>query len=162
MKSARIATLAVGLLGIGAPARPADDAAWAKMTALVGEWEGTYEGKPGPKVSYRLVSNGTTLMETLNSDDSSEMVTVYHRDGARLAMTHYCSEGVQSRMRASGLSGDSIQFAFLDATNVAGPDQHLMVGLRIKVPAADRLIHEWTSKHKGRETTGRFEFSRKR
>ncbi len=67
---------------------------WDRMKSLVGTWQGTFEGKPA-RVTYALVSDGTALMETLESHDSSQMVTVYHPDGSTLLMTHYCSIGNQ-------------------------------------------------------------------
>jgi hypothetical protein len=64
------------------PASPApSNAAWESLKTLQGEWEGVYEGSMKTRVGYRLVSNGTALMETLVSPESGDMVTMYHADG---------------------------------------------------------------------------------
>jgi hypothetical protein len=81
------------------------NAGWEWMKSLQGEWEGTYEGKLATRASYRLVSNGTALMETLVSPDASDMITMYTPDGDRLMMTHYCSANNQPRMRAAAATG---------------------------------------------------------
>jgi hypothetical protein len=149
--------------GLALQVAAADAAAssWDRIKALVGTWQGTFEGKPA-KVSYALVSDGTALMETLESHDSSQMVTVYHPDGATLLMTHYCSIGNQSRMRAAKPAGDRVDFAFVDATNLGSPDQHRMTRLVLTLHDSDHLVQEWTSKSGAEEHTGRFEFTRKR
>ena len=149
--------------GLALPRGAAEAAAssWDRMKALVGTWQGTFEGKPA-KVSYALVSDGTALMETLESHDSSQMVTVYHPDGSTLLMTHYCSIGNQSRMRAAKAAGDRVEFAFVDATNLSSPDQHRMTRLVLTLRDPDHLVQEWTSRSGVEEHTGRFEFTRKR
>jgi len=47
------------------------------MKTLVGEWEGKAANGRAVQVSYRLVSGGTALMETLHPADQPEMVTLY-------------------------------------------------------------------------------------
>ena len=96
--TAALALLVVLALPVGA-AEPAASS-WDRMKSLVGTWQGAFEGKPA-RATYALVSDGTALLETLESHDSSQMVTVYHPDGPTLLMTHYCSTGNQSRMRAA-------------------------------------------------------------
>jgi hypothetical protein len=149
-------------LGAGAPAADTRDASWERLKSLVGEWEGTYSDGSKAHASYRLVSNGTAVMETLTTSDSDQMVTVYHPDGGSLFMTHYCSMGNQSRMREKAADGTRLEFAYLDATNLKGPDDHHMSRLVMTFPAADRLLHEWTSKAGAKEQTGRFEFARQK
>ncbi len=134
---------------------------WVRMKSLVGTWQGTFEGKPAG-ASYALVSDGTALLETLESHDSSQMVTLYHPDGSSLLLTHYCSIGNQSRMRAQGLVGDRLAFAFVDATNLRSADEHRMTRLVLTFHDPDHLVQEWTAKSGSQEHTGRFELTRKR
>jgi hypothetical protein len=151
--------LAVGPLAAAEKA----EASWEKLRTLVGDWEGTYDGKPGARVSYRLVSNGTALMETMEGEDSSQMITVYHPDGSSVVMTHYCSTGNQPRMRLRGFKDGKLDFAYLDATNLkGGATEHVMSRLVLSFPDADRLVQDWTSKQGGREHVGHFELTRKR
>jgi hypothetical protein len=152
----RVLTLPAAL-----PAADPVDVSWDRLRSLVGEWQGRYgDGSPAT-VSYRLVSSGTAVMETLEASDSSQMITVYHRDGTSILMTHYCSMGNQSRMRAKGIDGERLGFALVDSTNVKAPEDHRMTALVLSFSGPDRLTHEWTSKAGTTEQTGRLEFVRK-
>jgi hypothetical protein len=129
-----------------------------KLKTLVGEWEGTSpEGKS--RITFQLISNGTALMETLGAD-SENMVTIYHRDGDTILMTHYCAIGNQPRMRArdSG-GGNSINFQLVDTSNLKESVGH-MQRLVIKFQDADRVVEEWTWKDKGEEKTSVFQLRR--
>ena len=77
-------------------------------------------------------------------------------------MTHYCSIGNQSRMRAQRLEGGRLDFAYLDSSNVRSPDEHRMTHLVLSFPDADHLVQEWTAKAGAQEHVGRFEFTRKK
>lgn len=143
------------------PAGPPNPA-WESLKTLQGEWDGSYDGKVATQASYRLVSNGTALMETLASPDHSEMVTMYHRDGTRIAMTHYCSEGNQPRMRAEAKDPKRIDFRFVDATNLSSPDASRMTGLVVTVKDADHFTQDWTYTQGAKSSTSTFAFTRKR
>ena len=145
--------------GLAAPA--AANPAWHKLKSIVGEWDGTEDGKPF-HVSFKLVSSGTALMETLNGPDAMEMVTVYHPDGASILMTHYCSMGNQPRMRAKGLDKDKLAFAYVDAANVTSPDDPRMSGLVLTFTDADHLGADWTHKTGAKEQVGHFTYTRKK
>lgn len=154
------ALLAAPALAAEAPPNPA----WERMKSLVGEWEGTAEGRPA-KVRYNLVSSGTALAESLSTPEGGDMLTIYHPDGSRLLMTHYCSENNQPRMRAAGLSpdGKKIEFSFVDVTNVSGPDAPHMAGLVLLFPDPDHLTQQWTHKTgPGKQETAAFQFTRKK
>jgi hypothetical protein len=163
MKTSR--RLSIGLiLGLAATIASADaiaNPAWDKLKSLVGNWEGVENGQTF-QLSYKLVSSGTALMETLNGPDSMEMVTVYHPDGNGILMTHYCSMGNEPRMRASGLSDGRLVFRYLDAANLSSPDAPHMSGLVLTFTDADHLGADWSHKVGGKEEVGRFVFTRKR
>jgi hypothetical protein len=60
------------------------------------------------------------LVERLFPGAPQEMTTVYHREGADLALTHYCAGGNQPRMRARAPAADAnvLEFAFDGGTNL--------------------------------------------
>jgi hypothetical protein len=158
--------LATLLVVAAAPPTPGTNPAWEKMKSLVGEWEGTmsHGDQTMPvKVSYALVSNGTSLMERMSApDEGHEMITMYYADGSRVMMTHYCSEGNQPRMKAAALSGDTLAFNFVDATNLSGPQAEHMRKLVVKFQDADHFTQEWTHRKAGKEETGVFKYARKK
>jgi hypothetical protein len=150
-------SLAAALFAAQPPANPG----WEKVKALVGEWEGSAEGKPY-HVSYKAVSNGTAVMETMEGPEAMEMVTLYHPDGASVLMTHYCSMGNQPRLRAKGLEKEKLAFAYVDATNVRSPGEMRMSRLVMTFPDKDHLVEEWTAKEGGKEHVSSFTYTRKK
>jgi hypothetical protein len=140
------------------------NAGWEWMKSLQGDWEGSYEGKVATRASYRLVSNGTALMETLISPDHSDMITMYTADGDRLMMTHYCSANNQPRMRASAatVGAKRLVFDYMDATNLEAPDAMHMHKLVVTWDDPDHFTEQWTSREKGKDTSSTFSFTRKK
>jgi hypothetical protein len=156
-----LSALAVGCL-LAAPAlgdETKTNAAWEKMKTLVGDWQGTEDGKPF-HVSYKLISNGTALMETLNGPDAMEMVTLYNPDGSSLLMTHYCMMGNQPRMRATGVSDGKVAFRYLDAANLSSSDAPHMSGLVLTFVDTDHIRTDWAHTAAGKEEVGHFTFTR--
>ena len=156
MGRTRKLAMALALLAAaGAGAAPAE---WNRMKSLVGAWKGTAEGKP-VSVTYALVSNGTALMETLDGDHDTTMITMYAPDGASLLATHYCAAGNQPRMRATGSpDGRSLAFGFVD---VSGAGTEVMRRLVVTFVDADHFRQTWTSRAAdGREHSSVFEYTR--
>jgi len=161
------ALAASALLAMENHSPAATNPAFEKMKSLVGEWVGTVEegGKKLPvRASYRLVSNGTALEETLKTPEDSDMITMYVPDGKELAMTHYCAEGNQPRMRAAVPAGglDKLEFHYVDATNLSGAGASHMHGLVVTFQDADHFTQAWTHRMDGKDQTGVFEFARKK
>ena len=120
-----------------------------RMKLLAGEWVAAEDGpmfKRGALVSrYVLTGGGTALVDTLFPGAPHEMTTIYHRDGADLALTHYCAGGNQPRMRASAPAADArvLELAFDGGTNLdASRDSH-MHSARIELIGPDELIGHW-------------------
>ena len=134
-------------------AKPAE-AGFSKLRKLVGEWQG-----PGPKsygnavikLNYRLISDDSVLIETFRIPEQDlEMLTVYHLDGERLALTHYCAVNNQIRMLAdlSSVPGTPaeirrIDFAFRDGSNIEHAHQEVMDRLGIVFEDDKHLTQVW-------------------
>jgi hypothetical protein len=102
------------------------DVAWADMNrALEGRWRAETPEKRAIQTAYRSVSRGSALVETFTSASGKETISVYHRDGGALMLTHYCAQGNQARLKATEATRERVVFTFLDATNVA-PGQGVM------------------------------------
>lgn len=152
------------------PKKPASAATaqFEQLKKLVGEWSGTGEHVGQDKfettVKYRLTANGSTLVETLFCDSDHEMFTMYHLDGDRVLLTHYCAAGNQPRMRAeSSADPKTIAFKFLDGTNLK-PDTDLhMHDATLKFVGDDHIQTEWILHVKGQPAgAAKFDLKRKK
>jgi hypothetical protein len=146
---------------------PAASPAWEKLKSLAGEWDGTvsHGSETMPvTISYTLVSSGTALMERLSTPDGADMVTMYHPDGSRILMTHYCAGGNRPRMRAQVPKGDvdRLAFAFVDATNLPDPKVEHMRSLVVRFDDADHFTQEWTHRKAGKDEKGVFKYTRRK
>ena len=152
------------ILFAGTPEENKSTPGFDKMKSLVGTWTGRdEEGKP-VNVSYKLVSGGNSLMESLDMQDHPDgMITMYHLDGSKLMMTHYCSMGNQPRMRAGKVSkdGNTFTFSYVDATNLASNKDAHMSKLVVTFKDNDHFTQEWTMSMDGKDAHHAvFEFER--
>ncbi len=108
--------------------------AFEKLKGLAGTWvEADKDGKPTEKVVsvIRVIAGGSAVHETVFPGQQQEMVSVYHRDGSDLVMTHYCVLGNQPRMKADPTApANEIRWKFAGGTNLN--------------PAKDTHMHEAT------------------
>ncbi len=135
-----------------------------RLKGLVGEWEGTNKDDKPVHVVYSLTSGGSVVMEQIDPGEDHAMVTMYHKDGDRLMMTHYCAVGNQPRMRAAKTRSDgkSLAFSYVDATNLAKPSDPHMVKLVFDFTDADHFAETWTYQLDGsKQTTEVFHLTRK-
>ncbi len=120
-------------------------AAFAKIKSLAGNWEAETE-KGKVTSSYEVVSNGSAVLEKINVPGESEMVTVYHLDGNRLVLTHYCTAGNQPRMQAQAYDPESNQlvFKFAGGDNLRDPNTGHMHDAVLKFTGPDAFTADWT------------------
>jgi hypothetical protein len=108
--------------------------AFEKIQALVGVWEAKLESGGVIRVEYKMMSNNSILVENYRTPSGKETLSVYHMDGERLLLTHYCGQGNQPRLvyDAKQSRPQRLLFTFLDATNLASPEKERMVRLEAK------------------------------
>jgi hypothetical protein len=121
---------------------------WQRLKDLTGEWQlatAPDEAHKGEVIArYGLTAAGTTVVETLFPGSEKEMVTLYHRDGDQVMLTHYCCCGNQPRMRARcGDSQDELVFEFAGGTNLDPAKDLHMHGYRVRLLDSDRVHGEW-------------------
>lgn len=150
---------------LAAQAAPAEPDGWQLLKSLTGEWEGTMDGHSGTaRLTYEVVSNGSAVVERLRTgSEQNDMITVYHRDGKALVLTHYCAAGNQPRMKAgsSAAPNNRISFEFLDIANLASPDAAHMRTLTMTFPDPNHIVQEWGFREKGKDTRSIFRYKRK-
>jgi hypothetical protein len=138
------------------PAKPAaKDVGLDRFKQLEGTWIGKAgEGKDAheTKVTYKVTSNGTAVVETIVAGDHGEMITVIHQDGDALALTHYCALGNQPRMKANHpTEGKSVAFKFTGASNLKSDKDMHMHDVTYTFVDDDTLQAEWTHYMDGKE-----------
>lgn len=134
-----------------------------RLKALAGDWEDA-SGMPGGKgpveVTYRVTGGGSAVVETLFAGTPHEMMTVYHRDGADLVLTHYCASGNQPRMRAKAPRGAVLSFEFEGGTNFNPARDMHMHQAKLEFVSGDELKSQWVAwkggKPDGHSPTFRF------
>jgi hypothetical protein len=143
-------------------------AAFERIKGLSGSWSGVGGTEmPNMDVNYRVTAGGSTVEETLFPGTPHEMVTMYHLDGDRIMLTHYCALGNQPTMVGSpvgSMRGDvaTIRFQFASATNLASPQAGHMHDAEMTFEGKDRVVSTWTFWKDGkREHDAKFELTRK-
>jgi hypothetical protein len=159
--SGRIARLSVLALAVAAlaayaaddkkePKTDADKAgAFDKFKALAGEWVGKGGAADGKdpidaKITYKVTSGGSTVVETIDPAGEHEMVTMITKDGDALALTHYCMLGNQPHMKADAKGdGDKVAFKFTGAGNLKSDKDMHMHEVTYTFVDKDTLKTEW-------------------
>jgi hypothetical protein len=117
-----------------------------KLKALQGTWTGKAMGQD-VQVSFRVTSGGSAVLSEIHAEGN--MITMFHLDGDRLLMTHYCGAGNQPRMTGTmSPDGKTITFNFLDATNLLGTQPGHMERLVLTMLDKDHHTEAWEFKAK--------------
>jgi hypothetical protein len=114
-------------------------AAFEKMKTMAGKWRGTYQGNTDT-MTLSVVSQGSALMQ---ADEHASMITMFHLDRDRLMMTHYCAAQNQPRMVGELRPDGSIEFKFLDATNLTSPTMGRMNRMILTMKDANTIEEQW-------------------
>lgn len=128
-RATEIALVATALVRGDVAAQMDHRAAFERLKTLAGEWKGTRSAVGDTtRLTYRIASNGTVVMETLNERGADEMINMYHLVDGELMATHYCSGGNQPLLALVGATERELRFELIGGTNVD--------------PARDGHIHE--------------------
>jgi hypothetical protein len=123
------------------------------LKGLQGKWQGHDSMGHPVKAIFRLTGKGSALMsEYMEPDQNEDMISMFHVDGDRLLMTHYCSAGNQPRMNATASpDGKTIAFDFVDATNLPSLEAGHMRRLVIRILSPHHHTEEWAYVEKGKD-----------
>jgi len=125
----------------------ANVAALAQIRGLAGEWEGSFEWSGARaatgkiKATYYETGNGSAVVENLEVNGVPSMTSVYHLDGADVAMTHNCAARNQPRLKTSHIdvANGTLDFEFRDATNLSSPNAPHVYGVEMRLLNADHI-----------------------
>ena len=120
--------------------------AFERLCALTGSWEGKSSAGWTARIELELIARGSVLLERSNFEahPGETMLTLFHRDGPDLVLTHYCVAGNQPRLVATEITPDSLRFTFRDATNLASRDQGHMDEAVIHLEGPDAFSSQWS------------------
>ena len=148
--------LATATAASAAPVAPPDDkAAFEQLKSLAGTWRGhsDCQGVKTATVVYRVISAGSTVMETLNPGTKMEMVSMYHLDReGELVMTHYRSAGNQPQMEydAKHSSPGTLVLKFDGGDVNPKKDMHVHNGT-IRILGKNKIESDWSAWKDGKE-----------
>jgi hypothetical protein len=136
---------------------PADASkkAYQQFKSLVGEWRGKSTKGWTDQVEFHLLAGGSAVEErTFDAHPGETMVTIAHMDGDRLMLTHYCAAKNQPRLLATTISPDgrTVEFTFLDATNLPSRDKGHMDRAVYKFVDENHFTTRWTWYQDGKES----------
>jgi hypothetical protein len=138
-----------------APARAR--AAFDLLKQLAGEWDARSTQQWEGVHTMEIIAGGTAILSSSkigpHPGANERMATLFHMDGNRLMVTHYCVAGNQPRLVATSISEDNrtIEFTFLDGTNMASRDTGHMDRAIFTIESGDRYRSRWTFFQRGQE-----------
>ena len=152
-----ISAAALLALMLAGPNAPADErSVMDKLATLQGDWIMLDENGAETDMigsTFRLTAAGSALVEVMapGSPEGYEMVNMYHADGDRVLMTHYCAAGNQPRMEVKATDDENrLELQFESVTNLASPDANHMHHAEYTFHGDDRLTTRWWSMQDGK------------
>ena len=129
-------------------------AAFERFKSLAGKWVGRSTKGWEEAVSFKTIARGSVVVEnSFDAHPNETMMTMFHLDGGRLLLTHYCVAGSQPRLQATAFeeTGKTITFTFLDATNLKSRDQGHMDKAVFRFADENHFTVRWTWYQNGKE-----------
>jgi hypothetical protein len=131
---------------------PDAQAAFDRLKALDGVWEGTITTEPAipamtgdvATITLRVASMGNALVHTMASARRPDNpISVIYLEDSRLLLTHYCDGGNRPRMEARiSADGNTVSFEFLD---ISGPTRNGHMSRAVfTFKDASHHVQEWT------------------
>ncbi len=148
------AIVVAGLLALSGGNASADaKGVMATLTALEGEWtlldkDGVDTGVVG--AVFSRTANGSALSEVMMPGQDHEMLNVYHPDGDRVLMTHYCAAGCQPRLEIVPTGEDRLELRFDSITNLPSEDAMHMHQGEYRLHGPDRITTYWYGMEDGK------------
>ena len=145
-----VATLTVVLSASFGTAESDPHKSFDLLKGMEGNWAGKNQQGQSLEVTFRLTAGGSALMSEIHGHGPENMITMFHMDGDRLLMTHYCGSGNQPRMKVISADAKSVSFEFVDGTNIGPGDGH-MQHVTFTEPDSDHHTEEWVFLDHGKE-----------
>ena len=141
--------------GREAKAKTPARAAFEQFKRLAGNWHGRSTRGWEEAVSYKTIANGSVVVSTsFDAHPNETMMTMFHMDGERLMLTHYCVARNQPRLVATSFDADgrTVTFTFLDGANLPTRDRGHMDKAVFRFIDDDHVTSRWTWYQDGKES----------
>lgn len=139
----------------GGPDGEAARAMFARFAALHGEWVADSSAGWNETTRYEVIARGSVVMGTTDFRGAPDrkMVTMFHLDGDRLVLTHYCEARNQPFLVADeiDLEEGRVVFRFAGAGNLPDRDHGHMDSAVYRFLEDGRLLSRWTWYENGEE-----------
>jgi hypothetical protein len=117
-----------------------------RIKRLEGSWWGNiHEFKTPASAAFAVSSSGSAVREIMGAGTEHEMTNMYHLDGDRVVVTHYCGSGNQPRMVSTQIEENRILFELDSVSNYQSKKEHCMGRLELEFDGNDHLVQKWTS-----------------
>ena len=130
------------------PMTPAASPELERIKQLAGRWEGTSQEGEGEAQSaaaeYKVTSGGSAVVETLFPGTPHEMVSVYHDQHGKVAMTHYCMRGNHPELALIKASDKELDFSLAEGSGIDSAKEQHMHALVLTQSNANHLSQVWT------------------
>jgi hypothetical protein len=129
-------------------------AAFERFKKLEGRWRGRSTKRWEEEITYKTIAHGSVVVGTsFDAHPNETMMTMFHLDGDRLMLTHYCVARNQPRLVATSFAdgGSTVTFTFLDGTNLTSRDRGHMDKVVFRFLDDDHITSRWTWYQDGKE-----------
>ena len=128
--------------------------AFEQFKSLQGKWNGRSTKGWEEQVTYKTIAGESVVVGTsFDAHPNETMLTLFHLDGDRLMLTHYCVAKNQPRLVATQFADDgkTITFEFLDGTNMPTRNRGHMDKVIFRFLDNDHVSSRWTWYQDGKE-----------
>jgi hypothetical protein len=128
--------------------------AFERFKRMEGNWKGRSTKGWEETITYKTIAAGSVVVgNSFDAHPNETMMTMYHLDGERLMLTHYCVAKNQPRLVATSFSDDgkTVTFTFLDGTNLPSRDRGHMDKVIIRFVDDNHTISQWSWYQNGKE-----------
>jgi hypothetical protein len=173
MKLQKILSLVLALITVVRAASAGDapkpyvgSAEFEKIKTLAGTWTGTMTMEQGPMpitAQYRVIAGGSAVEERLFADTPMEMVTIYHDEKGKLALTHYCMLCNRPAMQLVKADAKSLAFDLKKNSGINVKTEKHMHSLTLTLGDAGNITHDWVMWESGKpQPNHTFKLARKK
>jgi hypothetical protein len=134
--------------------KTAAEAVFERLKKLEGKWREVSTKGWAEETQIHTLARGTAVsVQAADPKSEMAMLTVYHLDGGRLLLTHYCEAGNQPRLAATSIEdeGQKVTFTFLDGTNMTSRNVGHMDKVVMVFEDDHHFSEQWTWYQDGKE-----------